>query len=610
MALKALDGLETPVIAGEVAKWGADGGRRAAAINYDVPVPGTMSWQRIVPLGLDGAVFVEGSKELGVKLSDTGIWSDDGNGKLTIADAGRLKLLYQMLAPGTARPSLRAAAVNQDVAGAVGALPIALPIFNPRAQGPGNPVPPRAGGPTVADTVASEGIRRASFLKELADQEKKVLDLGLKTVTIPTRGIGNSIRPIQFDPAQASTSRIALVETWELRSFLGDYGLGKTLQTFSLLPGERTMITIETWRSDESTREDASSVFDSSDTAAQERFTSTLSQQSGVADQSQGGWALSVNAKYMVGVNFLVTADMGIEAGFAANHQEAHQEFSTSVADSASEHAAQVNTARRQTVESSSSTTTASGSSTTTSREIANTNLRRVLNFVFRELNQAYETLTVLRDVKVAFYNGNLGSADIVPISDLRRLLARHIKPEERAKVAKRILAAVAQTIDETGTPVTTLEVGTRPAGTDYDWQDAHLKADGELDFNGDPLDTDHRWRFKPGPLGQRATAGGVQANDKVNGVVIKTRDIVLRTDQVVVEALLGQADALDPYASALQAIDLLSRAADLDWREAESGKLREAIEVFKKAGDKVDAYERMLAERPPQLDLELNKKP
>ena len=320
----------------------------------------------------------------------------------------------------------------------MGASPIALPIFEPGAKGDGKLLAPPAGGPTVADTVAAEGIRRSSFLKELADQQQKVLDLGLKTVTIPIRGIGDSIHRVQFDPAQASTPRIALVETWELRSFLGDYGLGKTLQTFSLLPGERTTITIETWRSDESTREDASSVFDSSDTAAQDRFTSTLSEQSGVADQSQGGWALSVNAKYKVGMDFVLTADMGVEAGFAANHQEAHQEFSTSVADSASEHASQVNTARRQTVESSSSTTTASGSSTTTSREIANTNLRRVLNFVFRELNQAYETLTVLRDVKVAFYNGNLGSAEIVPISDLRRLLSTYIKPGTGSRLPRR----------------------------------------------------------------------------------------------------------------------------------------------------------------------------
>jgi len=50
--------------------------------------------------------------------------------------------------------------------------------------------------------------------------------------------------------------RIILVETYALTSFLGDYGAGKTLKTFSLLPNEKTKISIKTWKTTETTTKD------------------------------------------------------------------------------------------------------------------------------------------------------------------------------------------------------------------------------------------------------------------------------------------------------------------------------------------------------------------
>ncbi len=323
--------------------------------------------------------------------------------------------------------------------------------------------------------------------------------------------------------------------------------MGRTLQTFSLLPGERTTITVETWRTDAAAREDASSVFDSSDAAAQSRFSSALTLESGSAFQDQGGWAVSVGTKVSGGFNLgIVQGSASLEAGFSANHQEARQQFSNSVSQTSQEHASQVNSSRRQAVETTSSATTATGATQRTVREISNTNLRRVLNFVFRELNQTYETITSLRDVRIAFYNGNVGSATVVPLADLRRLLREYIVPERQEELARTILAMVAQCIDHEGSPQTVLQVGVSAGGT-YSWTDAQLTDDGMLDFDDSPLDGRYSWRIKRGPIGQEDN----NESPKVPGVVTAKDTIVLRTDNIVVEALLGQADALDPYASA-----------------------------------------------------------
>jgi hypothetical protein len=419
----------------------------------------------------------------------------------------------------------------------------------------------------------------------------------VNTITLPTPGIGNSIHPIQIDPVARVTPTIALVETWELQSFLGDYGLGRTLQTFSLLPGERTTITMETWRTEAATREDATSIFDSSDTAAQTRFTSSLANQSGSAFQDQGGWAASISTSVSAGANFgIVSASASLSAGFAANHQEASQRFSNSASQTASEHASQVNNSRRQSVESTSSTTSAEGSATTTVREISNTNLRRVLNFVFRELNQEYETYVILRNIQVAFYNGNPGSAEIVPLADLGPMLRRHTEAGRADEVARAVLGLAAQRLDANADLVTTLEVGTNPNGISYNWAPAELRGDGSLNFNGDVLQSDVRWRFRQGALSTDDDGGRT-----VSGVIMDRTPVVLRTDNLIVEALLGQADALDPYASALQALDLQDRSAQTDARSVDTRHDNVALDLVaaQPANERVAAWVKIFPDEP-----------
>ena len=69
---------------------------------------------------------------------------------------------------------------------------------------------------------------------------------------------------------------IYLVETYRMSNFLGDYGAGRTVGTFSLLPGEKTKISITTYKSSTTTEADTSSVFDSYTTTAEDTLESTI----------------------------------------------------------------------------------------------------------------------------------------------------------------------------------------------------------------------------------------------------------------------------------------------------------------------------------------------
>jgi hypothetical protein len=590
--------LTTPVVAEELASFGGGAAGTSARINFDVPLPGSYSWQRIVPLEVEPAAFADGAARAGTSLLSLGVVQGD-QGRVSAIDARRLGDFYRRVLPPTARPSLRhVAQVGGEVA------PLLADAEGQRGLriaggGADLDILGRRALVNEFDDVVIQRRRVDSYLDRLAATvaaAAPVEKTAQTLITLPTPGLATSIHPVEIDPVTRPEPRIALVETWELRSFLGDYGLGRTLQTFSLLPGERTTITTRTWRTESATREDASSIFDSSDTAAQTRFTSDLTAESGTASQEQGSWAVSVATSASAGAKLgIVSGSASVSAGFNANHQESSQQFSNSVSQSASEHAAQVNNSRQQSVESSSSTTTETGAETTTVREISNTNLRRVLNFVFRELNQTYDTYVVLRDIQVAFYNGNAGSAEVVPLARVGQLVSRHVVPARAPELARAVLSLAAQRFDAFGDLVTTLEIGRNPDGIRYEWEPAALEPSGVLRFPGDVLSSDVRFRFRQGAL------SADPAGHEIPGVIMNRSSVVLRTDNLVVEALLGQADALDPYATAVQALDLLERDAQTQARRAETRHETDALDLVtaQPADERIAAWQKVFPEEP-----------
>lgn len=384
----------------------------------------------------------------------------------------------------------------------------------------------------------------------------------------------------RFAPANANPSagensttqpRLFLRQTIGVSSFLGDYGLGKTLKTFTLLPGESMTISTRSWRSIATEYSQAYSMIDSAESTAQDRFEqSVYGETTDEATRSKvETWGVEASAKGSMGV-----ASAEVSGSATGEYASGTTEFSKSVDDTVSEHAAESSSFRENTVTSSSESTDASEDETVVEREIKNINVRRVLNFVFRELNQRYLVKTHLKDVRVAFSNGNSGSWREVPLSGLRPLLDElfvHTSgssgTEWPAEIAVRILNMIDRVFDFRDEPIPVLsKVTMLNCGTDWHIEEIAPRngemIDGEPcpDYEAPDSEQNVFYRFRQmdttdasDPNPERGVLGQHGEEHKVPGVLLRQQEVTLATDSVVVEALLGSQDALDEYSKDLQ---------------------------------------------------------
>ena len=66
-----LSDLFTPVVADQLAKFGPGTAGTPAQINYDVPLPGAYSWDRIVPIEMPADWFVGEASRQGPRCSSS-----------------------------------------------------------------------------------------------------------------------------------------------------------------------------------------------------------------------------------------------------------------------------------------------------------------------------------------------------------------------------------------------------------------------------------------------------------------------------------------------------------------------------------------------------------
>lgn len=405
---------------------------------------------------------------------------------------------------------------------------------------------------------------------------------------IPQRkwGGGVAAEPVQVPVNGTDTPEpepaLFLVEVYGVSSFLGDYGLGRTLKTFTLLPGEEMKISTKTWTSIETKQADASSIVDSFSQTAADKFRTAVQKETTdkKTQSSKESWHVEaeVNANWGWG-------NAKVSGGGAGEYHSGREEFAKQVDDSVQEHANEASSKRETTVTSSTETLTKSGEETVTERTIKNVNLRRTLNFVFRQLNQEYETKTHLKDVRVAFTNGLPDTWREVSLAGLRGLLTEVLEEADKVnEVAQKILKLVSVVFDEDDEPVSVLEKFTLQ-DSGQDWQKQYpATTDSNSEYPAPSLTT--FYRFKRGGLSQ----DDVPVGQRVAGVVMKKRKIVLPSDSMVVEALLGQADALDAYAIDAQRAEAEAKGLDNEREKIAQSTLKEIKMPEKRA----EAYDDM----------------
>ncbi len=334
------------------------------------------------------------------------------------------------------------------------------------------------------------------------------------------------------NPPATVKPQLMLVEEYRLSSFLGKYGVGRTLKSFSLLPGERTKLTIKTASSSTTTAKQSQSILDSFSQESANEFESSLAAESSNKSTSSEdvSYSASVEASGSWGFG---SAKASASAGGSTN--SAREEFAKTVSNATSKHTARASANRNVQIESTTETKITSDLQTETIREIENINVGRTLNFVFCQMNQEFITLLHLIDVRIGYTNG-IEAVREVPLYQLPELLERVTvnDSKKRQEVQERIIEELKSIRDYKGKMpheydppkefIVAVKGETKPAryAVNRDFASAF----------GDPAST------------TRAT---------VPGIIISAKNIVMRTEDIAVDALIGSGSALDGYAENLQ---------------------------------------------------------
>lgn len=487
-------------------------------INYSVPLPGRHQGKRLVRLDLQ----LEESDWLASEFNDVlkpaaaaGIVHNIEDGSVSIDPKVSAGFLFKKLS--------RLGFPAGDIDKALSSLPALIDGTSP-------PEPPPELDPDTPPNPFPDKLQH--FVHQFVAGAK----MGKVTSPVPGPGGEETVAevPVDQEPAPA----LFLVEKVAISSFLGDYGMGKTVKTFTLLPGESTTIRIKTWQSTKQSKKDSSSIIDSHQDEAKQRFENTVQRETTdkTTKSKEEKWSVEAEADATWG-----WGSASIKASASGEYQSGREQFSKQVSSAVGEHSKSASSKRELSITSESEVSVEEGSEEVIERTISNVNVRRVLNFVFRELNQEYTTHVHLTDIHVAYSNGMDGSWRQVPISGLLGLLREVLSEDKIPKIAQQILKVASVVFSHDDIPVQSLEL------IKYSPQDDSFSVSPvPKDQNGMPAPPTETafYRFKQGALGQ----------NEVDGVLLSTQQIVMRTDSVIVEALLGEADALDEYAMEIQA--------------------------------------------------------
>ncbi len=346
------------------------------------------------------------------------------------------------------------------------------------------------------------------------------------------QGLNFIRRPRRAKPA------IYMVMKMKMASYLGDYGAGQTLKTFSLLPGETTTISVKSYHQNEETSSASESVLDSYSESATDDLQTTVentTQQNQSSSETDTD-SMSIEAEVSGGVNLGIVSFGGSTSGGGSSVNTTTEAIETQVnsLESAVDHHVQTSDTNRQVeVNTETSSTSTSGGEETITRTLENINRSRVLNFVFRQLLQEYFTITYLNEVTFVYDNGVPGKQRTANLSSIGNLLKEVLSdPAEAKREENKIYEHLCNIPDFAGARESFIEL---------------IKGTNKNCINPSASSTEYEYVKKRGDLKQE------YRGKSVNGIILSVKDRILRTPSVIVDALLGQGEALDCYNIQLQ---------------------------------------------------------
>lgn len=454
----------------------------------------------------------------------------------------------------------------------------------------------------VVDKVNTEGVKPVVSL----NYAQQALVAFVKPVTATTPAVPN----------------LFVVEEYRMAAYLGKYGMGRVVKTFSLLPGEKTTISVKAYKDTKTTQSRSENVLDSySESSANDLENLVQGEQENKTENKNstsftGKLSFTGGSKFLSGVEAsaeLTTKNESTRGSMVKNLNRALEKH---VNNSNSNRQIQVNTTTTE--------TTTNTEESATVRELLNLNKSRVLNFVFRQLHQQYITVTYLADIKIAFTNGFEPDARLVSLEELRGLLVSVLNPSEIDKVARNILKNYCIVRDYQDTEVAFIEKKTWQIGTCVDMPTIAVSFSGTPTPAAPPpalpLEYFTFWRKK------KDIKGTVPKKDyglemTVPGVILSVKESTLKTSSTLTEAMLGQADALDCFNLKIQDAEAqkgyidnterLTRLQNEEWKARhDRAKQQQDIERMKTDNELVKLQMEIIREiKDPVQRAEMYKK-
>lgn len=181
------------------------------------------------------------------------------------------------------------------------------------------------------------------------------------------------------------------------------------------------------------------------------------------------------------------------------------------------------------------STSTQTATTTASSDSLSNLNGRRSLDFLFAELNEAFEISVTLEDIRVGFSNGRLMSWNEAPLTRLPAFLGQLVSSPQLETLGLNILEIAASVYDAGGHHVPTLAAVKYSDTISYNYAGPRVGVDWP---------EDHVWRITN------------EKGQELPSVLLATGEGLLRGRNRVADTRLGELDALDKYALAVQDAD------------------------------------------------------
>jgi hypothetical protein len=363
--------------------------------------------------------------------------------------------------------------------------------------------------------------------------------------------------------------KISIVLHLKMSTYLGDYGAGRTIKTFSLLPGEKTKISVRSYDYQESIKKASQNVLDSFSESSAEELQTTIEREKEMSMSLESSRSVSESSHWEAGggggldlgiISFGASGGGGGSSHNRASFSQALDMQTKLLVNSTSKHTARSDSFREVEVNTSTDTTSVSENEKTIVRELENINSGRVLNFVFRQMFQEFISLTYVYDVSFVYTTGFPSQRRSCKLSGLREMLDEILINDKVVDdVENQLYSSLSSIEDYNG-----------------ELQELVEKAQHKVkNFRTNKIVTSDYVRLNKGMIQE-------YKGKSINGIILDTTHRIMRTPSVIVDALLGQGEALDPYNKGFQEVELENL-------ELKNEKLKQGMDIINNITDPLE---------------------